>query len=374
MAVPFDTPTTATQQGPTDYGSQLDEMMAPYRAIAQRFQSPYSTMGPSGALQDAHPMLAHILDNVMLTGAMTPGPKGPEGAGEGISRTFQGLLGAQQYRRQQQMTQMMMPYQMMQPRLQAEKELAETQMYGEHAKYFAALPGIQQERADVMQQRADLESEKGKAIFDDQGRPWRQVPGGLQPDKNVWDPSKDTREPTFQQHVQRTGGGYKPTEAERYAGGQSYRDYTAQETIAGRAPVSEATFNARLTGFAGLRAGAGEAGRLGVSTPVAQQTKFEQEQFASRHDLIQKPPTGIALYDHYDDKKDKGDIANTANRLQQEYQDNVRQNDKAWVNYRNYLRKLGPTEEPIGFHEWSNQTPDTQKYKAPSSGKKSLPF
>src|SRR5277367_707639 len=85
----------------SDYSGQLNEMLAPYQKMSQTLASPYATMSPDSWLAQNHPMAAGMLDNAFLNAAMTPGPRGPEGVGGGIARTMQGLVGAQQYRRQQ---------------------------------------------------------------------------------------------------------------------------------------------------------------------------------------------------------------------------------------------------------------------------------
>lgn len=102
-----------------DFSGNLNEILAPYQRIAQQMYSPYATMRPQGWLPQHHPALAGALDNAFLAMGMTPQPQGPEGVGGGITRTMQGLLGAQQYRRQQIMQQAMLPYQMAMGQLQA---------------------------------------------------------------------------------------------------------------------------------------------------------------------------------------------------------------------------------------------------------------
>src|SRR5260221_3280298 len=133
----------------TDFSKQLDTMLAPYREQATQFNSPYATMGQNSWLAQNHPHLGGIADNAFLTAAMTPGPQGPEGVGGGISRTFQGLLGAQQFRRDRALQAAMLPYQMLQPRLQAEHTMAQigqqeasTKYYGAHAKYLADMTDV----------------------------------------------------------------------------------------------------------------------------------------------------------------------------------------------------------------------------------------
>jgi len=126
---PFNNDPNQPQQGQApwsgDYSARLNEMLAPYQQMAQQFQSPYATMRPNSWIAQNHPQLAQKLDNAFLTMGMTPDSQGPEGVGGGISRTMQGLIGAQQFHRQQMMQNAMLPYQMMMPQLQAQDMVAQ---------------------------------------------------------------------------------------------------------------------------------------------------------------------------------------------------------------------------------------------------------
>src|ERR1700676_246409 len=115
----YQTNTPNSPWGGQDFSGQLNEMLAPYQQVAQKFSSPYATMNQNSWLAKNHPQVAGILDNAFLTAGMTPQAQGPEGAGGGIARTMQGLIGGQQFQRQRLMQQAMLPYQMMQPMLQA---------------------------------------------------------------------------------------------------------------------------------------------------------------------------------------------------------------------------------------------------------------
>src|ERR1700720_3692983 len=156
---------------PPDYSTQLDQMLAPYRAQAAKLTSPYATMRPDSWLAQNHPQVAGVLDNAFLTGAMTPGPKGPEGVGDGISRTFQGLLGANQYRRQQAMMQAMLPYQMLEPRLKAEDTLAQIQQRGQQAQYERQRGAWYEARIGSMDNPKAIQGVK----TDDKGGEWQEI-------------------------------------------------------------------------------------------------------------------------------------------------------------------------------------------------------
>lgn len=156
--------------------SQLNDLIAPYQRVASQVSSPYATIGRNSWLANKHPLVAQALDNAFLTAAMTPGPRGPEGAGEGISRTFQGLLGAQQYRHQKMLEDMMLPFQMAMPRLQAEHTLAQIQQSGaysdylrQHGEYLSDMADVNQQKADIAQQRAD-QAKYGKQMNDPEER------------------------------------------------------------------------------------------------------------------------------------------------------------------------------------------------------------
>lgn len=157
-------------------------MLTPdYNAIqdaVRRQQSPYVTMPAHGFLQDRFPGAAGILDNVFLTAANTPGPRGPEGAGGGISRTFQGLMGARQMQMQHGLQQALLPMDIAQRQmayqqgmLNMQKTQAETTEMRQRGNYY-------DQQADTNRQyRGWLENNKPmygtQDKIDDEGRPWR---------------------------------------------------------------------------------------------------------------------------------------------------------------------------------------------------------
>jgi len=156
---------------PVDYSTQLDQMLAPYREQAAKLTSPYATMRPDSWLATQHPKVAGVLDNAFLTGAMTPGPQGPEGFGGGLSRTFQGLLGANQYRRQQTMMQAMLPYQMLEPRLKAEDTLAQMDLRQKQARYDMQRGEWYEKRITSMDNPHAIQGVK----TDDKGGEWQEI-------------------------------------------------------------------------------------------------------------------------------------------------------------------------------------------------------
>lgn len=72
-------------------------------------QSPFL---PNGLMQN-HPMLGHALSNAMSNAAMTPAAPLVSGAGSGISRAMQGMMGGNEMQRQYQVRQLMAPFQAM---------------------------------------------------------------------------------------------------------------------------------------------------------------------------------------------------------------------------------------------------------------------
>jgi hypothetical protein len=128
-------------------------------------------MRPDSWLATQHPRIAGALDNAFLTAGMTPGPSGPEGVGGGIARTFQGLIGANQYRRQQMLMQAMLPYQMLEPRLKAEDTLAQVAQRGQQAQYERQRGEWYEKRIGSMD---NLKTVQG-AKTDDKGQEWQEI-------------------------------------------------------------------------------------------------------------------------------------------------------------------------------------------------------
>ena len=172
---PFDQNTNQPSNfGSGDFSGQLNDMLAPYQQMAQKMQSPYATMSPNSWLARNHPQAAGMLDNAFLTMGSIPSPQGPEGVGGGISRMMQGLMGAQQYRRQQMMQNMMMPYQMMMPQLQAQDMMGQI----EERKFRAPLEMAQAERANA-QSSMYLDLERHRQETERQGQ--ERIEGTINP-------------------------------------------------------------------------------------------------------------------------------------------------------------------------------------------------
>lgn len=186
----------------------FNQMLAPYQQMAQQVSSPYATMQPNSWLAQKHPQLAGVLDNVFLTGAMTPGPQGPEGVGGGISRMMQGLMGANQFRRNQTIENSMLPYKMAMGQLQAQDVMSQIKEREANVPFKQA----EQRRYDA---QADLYNKK--VVEADNSR---YVPGGLKTDDkgNEWqeifspvDGRTRMFSPTTQKYADTLGAGEQPT-------------------------------------------------------------------------------------------------------------------------------------------------------------------
>jgi hypothetical protein len=198
-----------------NFSGQLNDMLAPYnntigqyQQMAKQFQSPYMTMSPNSWLARNHPQVAGVLDNAFLTGAMTPEAQGPEGAGGGISRMMQGLMGGTQARRQQMIQSTMLPYQM------AGAQLGAMDVASQIGERRAMVPfRMAQERMydarsnmyyDKMAQGDRPKSLAGPDLTDDKGGTWSRV----------FDPvSGSTRlyNPVMQKHADELPEGQQPS-------------------------------------------------------------------------------------------------------------------------------------------------------------------
>lgn len=263
-------------RGGLDYSQHFNEMLAPYQAMAGQMNSPYATMSPNSWLARNHPRLAGILDSPFLTAAMTPGPEGPEGAGGGISRTFQGLMGAQQYRREQILRSAMLPYQMLMPQLQARDIMAQTAQREAEAPYYLS----RGERYLSQMEQADRPRlAPGGLKVDDRGQEWQEIFDPLNPkqptrwynpvSKQYADELKGEDQPTFakQQRAQRqaTGG---------FVGDLVQRLSSADPAIRAEAEKDKANYLSVMGGTAGART----AGEQEAPHPYSEQKEFLQNE------------------------------------------------------------------------------------------------
>src|SRR5262249_55571122 len=120
--------------------------------------------------------------SAFLGAAMTPGPRGPEGAGEGISRAFQGALGANQFMFNRQMQAAMLPYQMLGPKIDMMDKLAQMQQREQLAKHYIAQDKYYQDRADYYDRQATTNENRvgakkavGQPYASDQGNMYQDM-------------------------------------------------------------------------------------------------------------------------------------------------------------------------------------------------------
>lgn len=274
----------------SDFSGTLNDILAPYQQMAQRFSSPYATMSPNSWLAQNHPTLAGHLDNAFLSMGMTPGAQGPEGAGGGISRAMQGLMGAQQFRRQQMIQSAMLPYQMGMQQVQMQDTLSQIKEREAMAPYYRA-------RSDWYEGRLE-EANRPKTVpggykVDDKGQTWQEIfdPTDKNRPTRLFNPNTGSyadkmppeQFPTFknQEKQMRQGG---MTEIERMVDSEDQANVAA-----GKPPMDAQARNQRIVQisnqmYAG-KVGAGQA----VTEPVKDMDTFIKNERASAYASLPKP-------------------------------------------------------------------------------------
>jgi len=245
-----------------DFSAELDTMLSPYQSAVQKLQRPYPMLGGLGdRLGVNHPLLAGALDRGLMNVAFTPEPQGPEGAGGGISRALQGVLGASQYQRQQAMMAAMLPYQMLEPRLKAEDTLAQIAERRSEIPYRRAMGERAEAQSEYYTKRAAaLDSARAvtgdKRVADD-GTVWH----------GIMDPEKGYRyqNPVTQKFADELPADQQPSfeqERKSASAARMNEDYTLagiQRRMSQGDPAATADYHryvAAQTGLAGGRAGA----------------------------------------------------------------------------------------------------------------------
>jgi hypothetical protein len=181
-----------------------------YQALAAKLSSPYNTMQPNSWLAQNHPVAAGIFDHLATIEAMTPGPRGPEGVGGGISRTFEGLVGAQNLTRQRQVQQAMLPYQLMMPQLQAANLQSEIGARNAEIPYRQAMETLAYSRANHYDDMID-QGKVGTPQIDKKGQMWvpRTTSSGVQLYNALTNKPADPNDPpVFQSKADRVAGEY----------------------------------------------------------------------------------------------------------------------------------------------------------------------
>jgi hypothetical protein len=122
----------------------------------------------SNQFMGAHPALGGMLNNALVSAALTPEARGPEGVGGGISRALQGVLGVQPYMTQFQHAQENYPIERATALAKLFGTSAEADMYRAHADYFRQMPG---ERLESAQLRYLAQQNKlGQPVHDSTGK------------------------------------------------------------------------------------------------------------------------------------------------------------------------------------------------------------
>lgn len=179
------------------YGDDVNNMMAPAQDIVRQFQRPYAMIGNGMPAPQLPGFLSHIpflgghvddinesmrnaapsinmgLDNALLSAAMVPEARGPEGVGGGISRALQGVLGANQFRRQQAISNAMMPYQMMMPQIdmmdklsQMKERNAQSAYMQKHGDYLDSMIDTRNHQKTVQGSKTSDDGSEWQEIFD----------------------------------------------------------------------------------------------------------------------------------------------------------------------------------------------------------------
>jgi len=269
-----------TFMGSPNLSAQFDQ----YKELANKLISPYNTMSQNSWLAQNHPGIAGLIDRISTVAALTPGPRGPEGVGEGISRTFQGLLGAQQLTRQKALESAMLPYQLMMPQLQAQNLMSEIGARESEIPYRHAM----EQRALAQADRYEGLMEQGHIQppqIDTKGQMWvpRTTSGGT---VELWNPithqkADPNNPPQFVGKLDRA--------AQEYGGGVMGR-IIAEETAGITDPKARADAALKImTGYAASSAGARTGAEQSAPHPQATAQELEQAARATIGKGINKP-------------------------------------------------------------------------------------
>lgn len=338
----------------TDFSSKFNDMLAPYQDIAQKFNSPYAFLDKNSSFVGAHPRLAGMLDNGLLSAAMVPGPQGPEGVGGGISRALQGPLGASQFTRNRALQSAMLPYQMLEPRLKAEDTLAQIDLRNQQGQHQIGMDNFYKARVehyntmeDQGQQKIDLTEDLNNARIDKLGKDpvsgLRSGAGGF-----------------VGQMVAKANPKNAGESDDAYAGRLLNEYVNAQQKIAG--------------GGAAARTRAEQAD----PHQYAANKDFLDKQFTIAKGALPKPAEDDAtwhskkenLFASIDNKDAYNDYVTSIANKRQQFNNN-------WSTY----HKSGVWQKGVGFDEYiahpeqyDTYSPSTPQGNAPPSGKVKAPF
>lgn len=348
----------------TDYSGRLNEMLAPYQAAASKLTSPYATMSPDSWLPQSHPKLASTLDNAFLTMAMTPSPQGPEGAGGGISRTMQGLVGARQFHRNQALEAAMLPYQMLEPRLKMEDTIAQMDLRSKQAQYDEKRGAWYDKRIEGMDNPHAL----GQSLTDDSGQKWHEV----------FDPVAGTTRlfnPITQKHADELSTDKQPSfvksqRAARSATPGGLAGMIIDEQMSNDPAVKKHGQDAAklYSGLMGVTAGARKGGEENAPHPYDESKMMLDNERKSAYGKL----PGLQNEEQFRKNLSPtqlGDYYSNPNAYQQYQEKYGMQKDQLDYNFAQY-QKSGAWKRGVGFQQWV-KNPDASGSEAqPSSGEK----
>src|ERR1700752_313991 len=357
-----------------DFSGQLNDILAPYKQIAQQMYSPYATMRPNSWLARNHPQLAGMLDNAFLTIGSTPQPQGPEGFGGGLSRMMQGLMGAQQYKRQQVMQQAMLPYQMAMSQLQAADISSQIGERRYKAPLEMALTGKAMKQGDMYvdlerhrQEMEDIDRQKMEGAINPAMLMHRRalIQAGLPPDADINKATPDQLEKY---------GQALDTIQRKNAPAGSYEEQIFNMQHSPDPAVREMGNKAYEQHINTLRAGAGARaeGTEGATQPAKDLKSFMDTEKASRYDDINQRSMTMDAFERASDPLGNvyGYGPDRMKRLQDAYSNYTKginqektQRDTLWNQY----ERSGVAMQGTGFHEW-RANPSKFSQKPPAVG------
>jgi len=185
---------------------QLQQLIAPYQQAVQRIQNPYQTMSQNSWLAQNHPGIAGVVDNAFNTVADMG--QGGMSIGSNIQAVMQGLKGNQMDRRNQMMQSAMLPYQMAEPQIKMQDELAQIGQRQE-AQQYQQRREIQLDNQNQLWQSEMLKNQRdsskpiGSGMVDDQGHAWQSVfdPVSGKVTQQPLEPVPSGYQPSFAQHL-----------------------------------------------------------------------------------------------------------------------------------------------------------------------------
>jgi hypothetical protein len=340
----------APQAGSSSYMDQYNAMLAPYQAAAQKFSSPYAVFPPNSNFTAQHPLLARGIDRGILAASMVPAGPGPRSIGEGIAGVAQGLTGANEFYRQRALQAMMLPYQMMGPRLQQMDVMSQIAERTEMVPFHKSMETKNLAYADLMAARMGQVGAP-KAVqgvhIDDKGQAWQEIFDPVAGTSKLYNPEtrQNAADLPADQQPQFTNA------AKQRAAGSGLTPGHIVEMQMSEDPKVRAQGNqaARYyTGIMGQTAGSQAGARSAVEQPVREQTDFIKDQEKQAYATLPKMPQS----DKDLDFKTRLDVATgvrSMESVQQEWQTKKQALDALWNQYRT---DPVATKNKVSFQDW----------------------